>query len=134
MEDVLDHAHELGLRVAFRDLGRREGELHSSGLIIVNSRRTHMTQRIAIAHEIGHHVHGHHEPRDHWSEQDERQADIYAAGVLIRVEDYRYAEGFVGSHPGALARELGCLARHVAYWQQHHQRRGTFLRVARDVG
>lgn len=133
MQDVLDHAHSLGLRVGVRDLGRREGELHSSGLILVNSRRNVLVQRQAIAHECGHYMHGHDLTRDHSDPARERLADIYAAGVLIDADDYRHAESIVGSHPGALAAELGCLARHVVYWQQHHQRRGTFLRVVRDA-
>lgn len=40
MDEIIKHAMSLGLRVAFRDLGRRDGELHSSGLVIINPRRT----------------------------------------------------------------------------------------------
>lgn len=134
MQDVMDHAESIGLRVAFRDLGRRDGELHSSGLVVLNSRRNVLAQRQVLAHECGHWRLGHNWSREHDRPDDERQANIYAAKVLIAPLDYRFAERIVGTHAGALAKELGVTAGIVALWQQHHQGRGTFLRVVRDAG
>lgn len=117
MEDLLDHAAAMGLRVQFRDLGRRHGEVHSSGLVVINDCRPVRVQRIALAHECGHHAHGHDWRRRHDQDRDERQADTYAARLLVSPDDYLDAERAVGSHPGSLARELGVTERLILLWR-----------------
>ncbi|GMA33537.1 ImmA/IrrE family metallo-endopeptidase [Litorihabitans aurantiacus] len=126
-------AEEMGWHVVYRDLGRRSGEVRSGGVIVINPRKGYLTQRMTLAHELGHVALGHDWGTRHDAAADERAADIWAAGVLIKPDDYRMAEEIVGSHPGALAKELGVTAGLVVYWQQHHQRRGTFLRVVRPA-
>jgi len=123
MESLLAHAASLGLTVKWRDLGRRNGELTSSGLVLLNPRKSLTTQRITLAHECGHHWHGHDWTRSHDRERDERQADAYAARLLIEAADYAAAERIVGPHPGALAKELGVTPRLVMLWQD--ARRGV---------
>lgn len=123
MDDLIAHAAAMGLRVKWRDLGRRHGELHSSGLVILNQRRTQRVQRITLAHEIGHHWHGHDWTRAHDRAVDERQADTYAARLLISPADYALAERLVGCHPGALAKELGVTARLVELWRHSYEHR-----------
>lgn len=44
--------------MARRDPGRR-GELYSSGLVLLNPRRTETIQRVTLAHELGHAHFGH---------------------------------------------------------------------------
>lgn len=127
MQDLIDHAEAMGLHVKWRDLGRRAGELHSAGLILLNPRKTHASQRIALAHEIGHAHHGHDWTRTHVLERDEREADTYAALLLISAEAYADAERMVGHHPGALAKELNVTAHLVELWRAAH-RNVTFLR------
>lgn len=116
LDDLVAHAESLGLRVKWRDLGRRSGELTSGGLVLVNDRKSILTQRVTIAHEIGHHFHGHDWTRTHDVERDERQADLYAARLLIRPADVERAAAIAGGHPGAMARELGVTARLVTLW------------------
>ncbi|MBO9555546.1 ImmA/IrrE family metallo-endopeptidase [Cellulomonas sp.] len=118
MDDLLNHAAGLGLRVQFRDLGRvRNGEIHSSGLVVINDRRTVATQRITLAHECGHHVHGHDWTTRHDRDRDEREADTYAARLLISPEALAEAEALVGCRDSALARELNVQAKHIALWR-----------------
>lgn len=117
MDDLLEHAAAMGLRVQFRDLGRRHGEVHSTGLVVINDRRPAQAQRITLAHECGHHAHGHDWRERHDRDRDERQADTYAARLLISAADYLDAEQAVGCHPGALARELGVTARLIELWR-----------------
>lgn len=120
MQRLLDIAGERGLRVKWRDLGRRNGEYHSSGLILLNHRRAETTQRVTLAHELGHAYYGHawtDNPRLH--ESQERQADRYAARLLITAADYAAAERVAGHHPGAIARELGVTRRLVELWREH---------------
>lgn len=131
MEDLIEHAADLGLRVTFRDLGRRAAELHSSGLIFVNQHRPLIQQRVAVAHECGHWAHGHDWTRDHDRARDERQADTYAARLLITPGAYAAAERVTGHHLGALARELGVTARIVELWRADYLRH---VGVIRDAG
>ena len=134
MEDLLEHAAGLGLRVKFRDLGRRHGEVHSSGLVVVNDRRPLPVQRIALAHECGHHFYGHDWTADHDRERDEREADTYAARLLITPEAFAEAESLVGCGDSALARELNVQAKHIALWRAAYLRQVGVVRYLRAVG
>jgi Zn-dependent peptidase ImmA (M78 family) len=107
MQRLVEKAEAMGLRVAYRDLGRRSGQLHSSGLVYINQRRSLPAQRIVLAHEMGHWHHGHDWSQAHDHDLDERQADQYAARLLVSRSEYAAAEAVCGAHPGALARELG---------------------------
>lgn len=117
MDEVIEHAEALGLRVVWRDLGRRNGELTSAGVVLLNPRKSALTQRVTLAHECGHHWHGHDWTRTHDRSRDERQADVYAARLLISPMEYASAESLVGPHAGALARELGVTAHLVELWR-----------------
>lgn len=125
MENLIAHAATMGLGIKWRDLGRRAGELHSAGVIVLNPRKSALTQRVTLAHELGHAWHGHDWTRDHDRERDERQADLYAARLLIRPSDYAFAEQIVGCHPGALAKELGVTRRLIEIWQDTNEHRRT---------
>jgi len=103
----------MGLRVGYRNLGRNSGYLFGGGLVILNYRHHLGSQRVTLAHEMGHWHHGHDWSRDHDVARDERQADQYAARLLIGAGDYARAEELCGTHPGALARELGVTRRLV---------------------
>lgn len=120
MDDLIAHADELGLRIKWRPLGRRTAELHSSGLILVNPDRTMPTQRMAIAHECGHWSYGHDWTRDHDRPRDERQADTYAARLLISPQAYAAAEAQCGGHLGAMARELNVRRDLVELWRRSY--------------
>jgi Zn-dependent peptidase ImmA (M78 family) len=126
MDELLTWAAAQGVRVAWRDLGRRAGEYHSSGLILLNPRRTETVQKVTLAHELGHAHYGHtwtDEPRERLAR--ERIADRFAARLLISPREYAQAERLVGSHPGALARELGVTAAVVETWRGEAQRLGA---------
>lgn len=109
----------------YRDLGRASGYLYAPGLIVLNHRRSELTQRMTLAHELGHWHHRHDWTTAHDRERDERQADQYAARLLIDADAYKRAEEAVGEHPGAIARELGVTRRLVEL------RREDFTRDAR---
>lgn len=135
MEDVLQHAADLGLRVQFRDLGRvRNGEIHSSGLVVINDRRPMALQRVTLAHECGHHVHGHDWTAAHDRVRDEREADTYVACLLITPEAFAEAEALVGCRDAALARELNVQPKHIVLWRESYLRRVGVVRRLRAVG
>lgn len=121
LDDLVAHAEEQGLRVVWRDLGRRSGELTRGGLVVVNPKKSDLTQRVTLAHEVGHHWHGHDWTRTHDVERDERQADLYAARLLIDPHAMERAAAVAGHHPGAIARELGVTARLVTLWLERPQ-------------
>lgn len=119
MDDMLEVAHARGVRVAWRDLGRRNGEYHSTGLILLNPRRSESVQRVTLAHELGHAHYGHGWTDDRrLRERYERLADEHAARLLIRASEYAIAESVVGPHVGAIARELGVTTKIVEAWQR----------------
>lgn len=85
--------------------------------ILINSGRRFLTQRAALAHELGHIHYGHDWRLPHDCQRDELQADTYAAELLIHPKDYAYAESI---HPAinAIAVELEVPIRYVQLWQQ----------------
>jgi Zn-dependent peptidase ImmA (M78 family) len=112
--------------VAWRDLGRRAGEYHSSGLILLNPRRTETVQRVTLAHELGHAHYGHTWTDDvHERAVRERLADRYAARLLITPARYAAAERMVGPHVGAIARELEVTTGVVEAWRADVLQRGV---------
>ena len=110
---MIRHAEAMGLRVAYRDLGRHTGYLYGGGLVVLNHRHHLNAQRETLAHEGGHAYWGHDWTRDHDRERDERLADQYAARLLITRDAYAAAEELCDGHPGAIARELGVTRRLV---------------------
>lgn len=128
MEDLLALAADRGLRVVWRDLGRRNGEYRRPGVIVLNPRRPAQTQTITLAHELGHAHYGHGWADDErLRDRQETAADRYAANLLISPGAYAAAERLVGAHPGALARELAVTARLVELWRDQ---RGALRRTA----
>lgn len=84
-------------------------------------------KRCTLAHELGHVVLRHLAPAPEWVRQrQEREADEWAAGALISKSAYRETELLVGSHMGAIARELGVTTHLVGVWRKLYER--THLR------
>lgn len=123
LDDLIAEAEARGLRVKWADLGRRAGELHSSGLVRLNHRRTAGTQRVALAHELGHHHCGHDWSAMHDVARDEREADLYAASLLFSPVEYALAERLYDGHPAGIARELDVPVRLVELWRTDVLRR-----------
>lgn len=118
LEDLIAAAEDMGLHVKWDNLGRRSGELRRSGLVLLNHRKSVLTQRCTLAHEMGHWSLGHDWTLYHDVERDEREADAYAARLLISPVDYALAERLHGPHVGALARELDVSSRLVEVWRK----------------
>jgi hypothetical protein len=113
------HAADLHIDVTWLDLGeeRRGYYLHDAGFIVLNRRLTRPQATAALAHEIGHAIHG-----DRCSTpQAERRATALGAALIITPRDYRRAERLVGSHAGALADELGVTSGLIEAWRQWYR-------------
>lgn len=123
MDDLLARVHAMGLHVKFDNLGRRHGEIRSSGLIVINDHRSLKAMRIALAHEVGHAVHGHDwTTARHDVLRDERQAKTFAARLLVSPEAYRDAEREVGTDARHLARRLDVTAELIELWRDSWER------------
>lgn len=88
--------------------------------IVITSRLYTDYQREVLAHELGHVHYGHDWRHPHDRERDERQADAYAARLLISPLEYAAAEQIYGPHPGALAEALRVSVEIVEAWRNVH--------------
>jgi len=129
MQELIREAEAMGLRVMLRDIGRSSGYLYAGGLVVINSTRSLLTQRVTLAHEMGHHALGHDWTRDHDVRRDELDADTWAARLLVTPDAYRAAEACVGCHPGALAKELGVTRQLVELRQRDFARDFRIIRT-----
>ncbi|EHK86418.1 hypothetical protein AK37_01682 [Rhodococcus pyridinivorans AK37] len=78
----------------------------------------------ALGHELGHHHYGHRCALDDLLHaKQERQADEFAAQLLITPAEYREAERLHGTHEGAIAHHLGVTVRIVRVWKELWMRR-----------
>lgn len=82
-----------------------------------------ITRRCTLAHEIGH-AHHRHELTGipHLDARMERQADAFAALILIGAREYATAEREHGPHTGALAHALDVTPHYIRVWRGHHER------------
>lgn len=87
---------ELGCLVVRRDLEGIDGLFVPVGYptIFLNERHTRTRRRFTLAHEIGHIVLGHYEMA-HAEPVMERQADIFAAEILMPVQEFRRVAPFM---------------------------------------
>ena len=113
MIDVYAVADRLGVMVEFADLGQRHGE-YRDGVVTIHEGRPDTVQRIILAHELGHHWFSHRRTTDRWTRaHQEREADEFAARLLVSRLDYQWAERLYGPSVGAVAAELEVPARFV---------------------
>mgnify|MGYP002758470534 FL=1 len=75
-----------------------------------------------MAHELGHAIHGHpagHDPRH------ERQADDFAANLLIDPHAYIEAEAIYEGNERAIAHELGITLGLLQHWKTQYERKAA---------
>ena len=118
MLDLLMNAENKNLRVFFLPLERIEGYLSEAGDIVVNSQLTEAHQRQVLAHELGHVHYGHDWRFRHNKAKDERQADLYAARLLISHSEYALAARIHDDCQRSIASELGVSQRLLKLWSE----------------
>lgn len=117
-----------GLIVVEGDLPRDEPSryYHSHRCIVLRSGMAQAEVNTALSHELGHAHHGHLcSPDEGESARQERQADEYAARLLISGDAFVAAERACGPHTGAIAHHLEVLPRLVHVWRDLYQRKGS---------
>lgn len=120
IEELIAFAQRAGARVYFLPLTGLNGALSIEGDILINSRLTQAAQRVTLAHELGHLAKGHDWSMEHDKARDERQADLYAARLLIDAQAYAAAENLFEGCVGSIAKELGVTRRLVELWRENH--------------
>lgn len=116
MRDLLRMAGENGLTVHAAHLEEDVLGMYSPDeqRIYFDIRLTPIERRWVVAHELGHHHHGH--TCD--SSRNELQADIYAASMLIDVTAYVSAERLTHD-PEVIAEALGVTVEALNVFQRH---------------
>lgn len=122
--ELLDMASGLGVWVDVDDVGWLEdgasgGWFPEHDLILLAPGLHPVEQRCTLAHELGHATYGHRAGVGGWLQaRQERQADRFAATLLVSPIEYELAERLYGHAPGLLAQELDVTANIVTTWQR----------------
>jgi Zn-dependent peptidase ImmA (M78 family) len=123
MQTLLRLAGEHGVRVVERPGATRGGFDPTTRTIRLNPGMSARTTRSVLAHELGHAVLGHTPSTvPAVRRQQERQADEWAACLLITADAYAQAEDARGPHLASLAFELDVTIELVVAYQRrlHH--------------
>ncbi|CAH0181911.1 hypothetical protein SRABI76_01553 [Microbacterium oxydans] len=125
MDDLLRLIEAQGLRVIERRGRTLGGYDHASRSIRLDPGMSARTRRSVLAHELGHATLGH-TVTTHAAlrRRQERQADAWAARLLITPAAYAAAEALRGTHRASLAFELGVTIELVIAFQELLQRIG----------
>jgi hypothetical protein len=109
----------MGIDVEYEDLGPQHGKyVRGQRVIVLNQRCTQAQLLSALAHEVGHAVHG-----DATSTTaNESRADRTGASLIITPDEYSVAETEAGHHPGAIAHHLEVTRRLVLAWRDWYRR------------
>lgn len=129
LDELLHHCGDLGIDVEYEDLAHlsHRGEWRWWSMTIALHHQLTAVQMVSVlAHELGHVAFG----DTSSTPAVERRAWEYAASMLVTPEEYAAAEGLVGCHVGALAKELGVTTKLVEAWRRWWTRAGHLLHPA----
>ena len=91
--------------------------------IILRKGLDYVTRRCVLAHELGHAWHSHIKTGVDWlDDRMEKEADEYAATLLIQTVDYAEIEHTYGHQPEGIAWHLDVLPHLIPIWQRVHPR------------
>lgn len=117
MRDLMNEASRMGIRV---HLAHLDDDLlgfydHEASEIVVGLDLTMPELKEVLAHELGHALHCH----DCSNPMNERQADRYAALLLVDPGEYAIAEE-IADHPASIANELGVTEKVIRDFQTYY--------------
>ena len=121
MFDIEEFACSNGINIVESDKVRFGYFCRDTGTIVVPTGMPERLRRSMIAHELGHAVYGHTAS----TPKSERQADKYAARLLINEDDYRQAESTYGTDVETLAFILNVSPGLIEAWREYLARRGN---------
>lgn len=117
-------ARALGVKIVEGAPIRGKGHYeHHRQRIVLRSGLSAIQRRCTLAHELGH-AYWMDEPTGdaRYDARQERNADMFAARLLIREQDVRLAERIHGPSWAVIAHELGVTEHLLAVWRGMHQR------------
>ncbi|MER0007754.1 ImmA/IrrE family metallo-endopeptidase [Corynebacterium sp. KPL4064] len=115
-------AAQLGATIVTHNDGEK-GRYYGNGIISLRRGLGAKNYRCTLAHELAHHALGHDPSATGWvRDRQERQANEWAARLLIFPTEYRLAEQLYGPHPAHLAAELGVTVKVLKTWQTIYER------------
>ncbi|MCX7542331.1 ImmA/IrrE family metallo-endopeptidase [Corynebacterium sp. P5848] len=114
---------ELGIRVT-EHAGGEQGRWYDKPRVIsLRSGLSYVERRCAVAHELGHAALGHASSPPPWLKpRQEREADDFAAELLVSPGAYAAAEDLHGTHLGAIAEELSVTQHLLKIWRKEWER------------
>lgn len=133
MQELYNEAEALGVTIveALLPEGVRGEYVHKERLIKLTKGMSERQKRSTLAHELGHAFHGHTKPQNGADRRrQERQANDYAARLLITPEAYAAAERIHGCHVGGLAHSLGVTPAVVQSWRSLWKRTRRHFPIA----
>ncbi|MCK7661997.1 ImmA/IrrE family metallo-endopeptidase [Corynebacterium antarcticum] len=121
---------ELGIRIT-EHAGGEQGRWYDKPRVIsLRKGLNYIERRCTVAHELGHAALGHMSSPPPWLRpRQEREADAFAADLLVSSETYAAAEDLHGNHHGAIASELYVTRHLVDVWQRRWQCRTDDFRT-----
>ncbi len=117
--DLIQLAAERGYAVEYLSLAKHSGLLLPDKRILIKRHKSALTQRAALAHELGHAHYGHDWRHIHSRGRDEHRANLYAANLLIDAKSYAVAEVMYDSEID-IAAELEVPVKLLRIWQAAH--------------
>lgn len=116
-------AATIGVRIVEHD-GGEKGRYYGGLRISLRRDLGHINRRCTLAHELAHVVLEHDPGATGWiKRRQERDADRWAANLLIDADDYAAAELAHGPHSGAIAAELEVTQKLLTVWRETHERK-----------
>lgn len=111
-------AEKMGITITAHTNGEK-GRWYRNTSTISIRKGMHPTQTLCtLAHELGHAHHQHTPSTNAWThERQEREADRWAAALLIGEDAFINAERDCGGHEGAMAEELGVTIHLIRAWK-----------------
>ena len=114
--DLISLAESAGITVAWHCGGPKGAWLPHERRISLRHGMDEVTTRCTMAHELAHMVLGHPAPA---SDRQERQADRFAARLLVSPVEYALAEQIYEAHPQQIAAELGVTNEVLSVWRDY---------------
>jgi len=139
LKELEDLAGANGIAIVEGNLpGKERGRWYAEPRIIVLQAGMPLDYtRTTLGHELGHATHNHDmstpDARIHYFQ--ERQADEYAARLLISEESYRKAERIHGAHFAGIAHELKVTVELIHVWRDlwhRKDKKGTTTTASAD--
>ncbi|MCK7676204.1 ImmA/IrrE family metallo-endopeptidase [Corynebacterium pygosceleis] len=122
VHDLESLAEDLGVLVSEHNGGAEVGRWYPARRVITIRRGLHPVEQLCtLAHELGHAYLEHQPGVGGWFDaRQEREADEYAARMLIAPAEYALAETMYGPDARAIAAELGVTPHLVETWRGLH--------------